>query len=682
MAIRLPTGTVIVGIAGLCMSTTSAGAPTDPVALDALDVVHEAPASTAPSPEEAAERLDRVPGGTTLIDEPRIREGRAAHMADALDGTPGVFSRSRFGGDELRLSIRGSGISRTFNTRGIRLLRDGLPVTEADGNTRTQLIDPLSARHIEVYRGANALGWGASTLGGAVNIVSPTGYTVPPLSLRAEAGSFGYGRAQGRAAWLGESGHDAVGSIAVGTEDGFRRQSAQETLRFYGNVGIQHSDRNQTRVHMDAQDSRLELPGSLTREEYRDDPRQAAAAWRAIDASRDLKLGRLAVQHHLRLTDADSLQLGAFVQHLRMDHPLPFAQIDSAQEDVGVSLRHVTRGRWLGRDNQFIWGLLAVTGRERQEQENRFSGVVTRRNNKASTAEIYAENTLELTSATALVAGMQLSWADREEDVRTGNAPEGRRIYRGASPRVGLLHQITPRLQIFGNLSRSLEPPINGELISEDASLVEQQRADTLEAGLRGRGERSNWEAVAYRAWLRDEILLVEDPNNPGDTLTSNADRTIHQGLELAGMARLPLDALTAPGDALEIGLAYTLNDFRFDGDRLWGNNRIPSIPQHVGRVDIRYRHARGFNIGPVIEAVSRTAVDFANSQYAPGHVLFGMRAGYHSPDGWRLFLDGRNLGDRRHVASTAIVARADPDSRVFNPGAPRSVFGGVEWTW
>ncbi len=674
---------VSLSLAGACLAMSQAvTADTHHLQLSPLAVESAGPLSTLPSEQDTARELRTIPGGASLIDEDRIRRGRTANLADAIGDTPGVFARSRFGADELRLSIRGSGISRTFNTRGIRLLRDGLPVTEADGNTRTQLIDPLTAQHIAVYRGANALGYGASTLGGAIDLVSPTGYSVSPFSLRAEAGSFGYARAQARTAWLGEEGLDGVAALTAGRDDGFRSQGGQQTLRLYSNLGFQHDEDRQTRFHLDLQDSRVDLPGSLTRSEFREDSRKAAPAWRDVDAARDLRLGRLAVQHGIRTRGDDTLSLGAFVQHLRMDHPLPFAQIDTSQDDFGLSLRHRLHGQVLGLDNRFTWGALAVTGRERSEQENRFSGVVTRRLNTASTMELYADNQVDLTARTTLVTSLQASWADREEDVRTGNAAEGRRIYRGLSPRIGLLHRINDEIKLFGNLSRSLEPPINGELVSEDGSLVRQQRADTAEIGLRGQTARASWEVVAYRAWLRDEILIVQDPDNPGDTLTSNANRTVHQGLELGGQWWTPLTALGRPDDRLTASLSYTLNDFRFRNDPLWNNNRIPGLPRHLGRIGLDYQHAAGFHIGPSMRFSSRTFVDFANSETASSYILIGLLAGYDSGDGWRLFVEGRNLTDRRHAETTSIVARAGDTSRVYNPGTPRAVYGGVQWDW
>src|SRR5690606_12447386 len=111
-------------------------------------------------------------------------------LKDALDFAPGVFVQPRFGAEEARLSIRGSGIQRTFHGRGIKLLQDGVPLNLADGGFDFQAVEPLSSRYVEVYRGANALEYGSTTLGGAINFVSYTGHDASPFTARFELGSF------------------------------------------------------------------------------------------------------------------------------------------------------------------------------------------------------------------------------------------------------------------------------------------------------------------------------------------------------------------------------------------------------------------------------------------------------------------------------------------------------------
>ncbi len=59
--------------------------------------------------------------------------------------------------------------------RGLTLLQDGLPLKKTDGTIDPAYADPFNTQYLEIYRGADALQYGAATLGGAINLVSPTG---------------------------------------------------------------------------------------------------------------------------------------------------------------------------------------------------------------------------------------------------------------------------------------------------------------------------------------------------------------------------------------------------------------------------------------------------------------------------------------------------------------------------
>src|SRR5919199_6006583 len=48
------------------------------------------------SEEDTRRELERVPGGTALVDSREIRESRAANLQDVLDFVPGVRSELRY----------------------------------------------------------------------------------------------------------------------------------------------------------------------------------------------------------------------------------------------------------------------------------------------------------------------------------------------------------------------------------------------------------------------------------------------------------------------------------------------------------------------------------------------------------------------------------------------------------
>ena len=115
----------------------------------------------------------------------------SATIKDVLDYVPGVFAQPKWG-DDTRLSIRGSGLSRNFHLRGVQLYMDGIPINTADGYGDFQEIDPTAYRYVEVYKGANALRFGANSLGGAINFVMPTGRDSSSFGARVDLGSFGF----------------------------------------------------------------------------------------------------------------------------------------------------------------------------------------------------------------------------------------------------------------------------------------------------------------------------------------------------------------------------------------------------------------------------------------------------------------------------------------------------------
>ncbi|MDN8812121.1 TonB-dependent receptor plug domain-containing protein, partial [Staphylococcus aureus] len=60
-----------------------------------------------------------------------------------------------------------------------------------DGSGDFYQIDPLGLRSVEVYKGGNALAFGSTSLGGAVNFVTPTAHTAfAPNIVRIDGGSF------------------------------------------------------------------------------------------------------------------------------------------------------------------------------------------------------------------------------------------------------------------------------------------------------------------------------------------------------------------------------------------------------------------------------------------------------------------------------------------------------------
>src|ERR1700693_5572282 len=77
-----------------------------------------------------------------------------------------------------RISIRGFGARSAFGVRGIRVLRDGLPLTLPDGQTPVDYLDLESVGRVEVMRGSASSLYGNAG-GGVVDIRTSDPLPVP-----------------------------------------------------------------------------------------------------------------------------------------------------------------------------------------------------------------------------------------------------------------------------------------------------------------------------------------------------------------------------------------------------------------------------------------------------------------------------------------------------------------------
>lgn len=650
-------------------------------ALPQVTVTSESYSSpTLESIDAAKRRIATTPGGANIVDAEQYKEGRASTLPDALQFSPGVFTASRFGSEEARLSIRGSGLQRTFHGRGIQLLQDGIPLNLADGSFDFQAVEPLSARYVEVYRGANALQFGSTTLGGAVNFVSPTGLAAPPAAARVELGSFGYKRAQVAASGRGES----VDWYLSGSEyfqKGFRDHSRQNTQRISGNLGWKMTDALETRFFLNAVKSDSELPGALTRAEMAASPRKADPAAVAGDQHRDFDLVRLANRTTYRIGPEQQVEIGGFYSYKSLFHPI-FQVLEQDSNDYGLSARYVSDRRLFGNRNQFVVGTILLKGDLDDDRFRNIGGQAGARTGqsaqRSSNYSLFAENQYYVFPSTALVVGAQAVTAKRhlEDRFLADGVNSVDRTYRRVSPKVGVRQELSPDIQVYGNVSGSYEPPTFGELAGgPNVTPVSAQHATTAEIGTRGNVRQSwgamRWDLSLYRALVKDELLALNDAN--GNPLgTTNASKTIHQGIE-AGME-------ASIGRQWTARAAYQLNDFRFDDDRVFNNNRLAGVPRHFATGELLYRLDNGFYFGPNVRIASSANVDHANTLKAGGYAVYGFKIGQRVARNVAWFVDARNLADKVYAATTGVIADArGTDSRQFYPGDGRAVYAGIE---
>ncbi len=642
---------------------------------------------TVPSIKDAEEQINKTPGGVEVVPASRYLDGRATTMKDMLDYTPGVWIQSKYGQEDSKLVIRGSGLSRNFHLRGVRLLQDGSPINQADGSGDFHEIDPLAQQYIEVYKGANALRYGAMTLGGAINFVSPTGRSNPGLAARVYGGSYQtFG--QQAAAGFGEGPWDAWLSFTNLSGNGFREHTNQSLQRLNGNVGAQIGSNVETRFFFSGNQVRNQIPGSLTQQQFWTDPRQGPLANVLQNTRRDIDSFRFANTTVVDIGD-DAFTLQSYVKSKSLFHPLTFAVIDNNLLDWGVTGQYKGSRQLLGHRNDFIVGANYFGGTNRNRQfVNRFGvpGPLTNDNTEfSSSVEIYGENWFYATPELSIVTGIQFNWANRvlTDNYLVNGNDSGAASYFEINPKIGALWEPRPGLQFFANVSRASEPPTWSELnpsVAPGFAPLAPQTSWTAEIGTRGKlGENVGWDLSLYRSWVKNELQLLVVPGFGGSAIAINIPNAIHQGIELGlnGTAWR-----SERNDRITGRMALTVSDYRFDNNPTYGNNQLPGAPPYYLRAEARYDSPGGFYIGPNLEwSPQGYYVDNLNTtafMTAP-YALLGLKAGYTGLKGFEFFVDARNLTNQMYVSNVGVTSTANATSQLYNPGDGASVYAGIQ---
>lgn len=673
----------------------------DGARLDTVTVQAPDSRGLAATADDKLEDFFRASRAQSLLDSERWREGRAGNQEDAFKRVPGVWVSSENNGDDVALSIRGSGISSSSFGRGVRSYQDGIILGSLDGGTTNQLVDMLAYDHLEVYRGPAALALGAATTGGVINYISRTGRNTPGWLVRSEAGRFGYRRNQ--LAHGGQDGDlDHFVSINHTWQEGFRDQQRQNNLRLNANLGVQLRDDIENRTYLMVTEANTELAGGIPLHTLnRDTRRQAAANNVQYDADRNWQDLRLANRAQWQMDDRQRLTSSAFVTRSRLDHlPTPFVGIiDNELESYGVGLDYA-----LEQDagHTLVAGVRAGQGSDRLA---RFQQTPDgqRKGNQTYDArlrtlqlEAYAEQTWQVSERWRLNLGAQALHSRRALDDYIREAPPPcaeclpfpqpqanpddisyRVTYQGLSPKAGATFEWTPGQLVFAQLARSIEGAASSELGNNPIpGSLDAQTALTAELGTRGMLSRGYWELVLYHTRIEDEILNLDLDGATG-IFNARGD-TVHRGIELGTGLHLHED--------LMLETVYNLSDFRFDDDPDFGNSRLPTIPRHTLFMSLRYSTPSGLVIAPNGRYVSGYDLTYSNTGgsdwQAPSHTLWGLVVSQEFANGLRLFAEGQNLTDEVYVASASAVVAPNPmaTSGNVNPGGPRAWYAGFEY--
>jgi iron complex outermembrane receptor protein len=644
-----------------------------------------------------------APFAMTVLEPDSARPGqRHTSLDESISLIPGLTAVNRTNpSQDPRISIRGFGARATLGVRGVRILRDGMPLTLPDGQTPVDYLSLESVGRIEVIRGAASALYGNAS-GGVLDLrtASP-----PATRLSAEArqwfADYGFSRTTIKAG--GISGRAYYQADASFTKNGgFRVYSRQQATSGFARIGAVAGGTDYALDILGLDMPVAENPGALTLSQFRSNPRladQPSVNKAARKEVHQIQLGLSAK----RSMSHDEFFASVFVGARSLYNPLTFAivDVDRGTQGIGARITHLspigsrsnrlTAGFDIQSQNDsrlnysncnFVPPLAAPTASCPVLGEEK--GIVTLDQREVVTsAGTYLADELVLSSAFRVSAGVRADNVsfDVRDRLTSGTNPDdsGRRSMRAVTPFFGAVARIAPDHSVYANISSAFETPTATELGNHpDGSAginqeLDPQKATTYETGLKGTiGTRMKYDVAGFISKVRDELVPFEIPASNGRRYFRNAGRTTRRGAEI-GVA-LQTGVLSTTG-------SYTYSNFHFDeyatGTSVFNGKRIPGIPDHRAQLSTRLT-GRGIFAVAEGEVASSVFVDDANSSKAPGYEVMHIRLGtdrlFGSPS---LSLVGgiQNLFNRLYSPSISVNAAA---GKYFEPAARRTVYFGA----
>ena len=673
---------------------------------------------TSPAQDSAATRLKPVivevgrgahgsplelPFAVTVQAPDSARPGqRHLSLDETLWLIPGLTVSNRTNpSQDPRISIRGFGARSAFGVRGIRVLRDGIPLTLPDGQTPVDYLDLESVGRVEVMRGTASSLYGNAG-GGVVDLRTSEPPAVPlSAAARLWSGGFGSQRIVAKASGAGSGfGYQANGARTE--SDGYRDHSRQRMTNGFARLSLDARGGSYALQWLGMNTPVAQNPGALTRAQVEVNPRLAdplsirKGARKAVTQS---QLGVTARHASVR----GEIEASAYAGTRSLDNPLAFAIVDLGRATSGGSLRATLPMALLGATHRLTVGTELQLQNDLRRNFTNCNDIprptvptatcpnlgVERGTLTLDQREIvssfgsYVRNEIQLGERYVLTASARadaVRFRVKDRLITATNPDDsGRRVLDAVSPMIGILARLSGSHSVYANVASAFETPTATELGNQPSGAaginrdLKPQRSSTYEVGAKGVGAGGlQYNVSLFATGVRDELIPFDIPSGGGRRYFRNAGRTSRRGAELG---------LGAAVGGVELGGAYTYANYRFIDFTVdtsnYAGNRIPGIPRQTLQASGTWRSAIATLVTEATIA-DRMPVNDANSESSPGYAIFNARlvtSAWMGRAGAELTLGAQNVFNKRYVSSVSVNAAA---GKFYEPGAQRSVYVGL----
>ena len=653
-----------------------------------------------------------IPYSVIRLSNKTYRYNRKTSISDVLNVVPGVFMQNRYGNHDVRISIRGFGSRSNSGIRGVRILLDGIPESEPDGQTRIEAIDFNSIGSIEIVKG-NSSSLYTNAPGGVVNFINDINFPNDFLVLFNDFGSYNL-RRNGFKTGIRTNDYSFLATYTYHNYKGYREHS-EDYWHILNTVLETTPGKNTSLQFLGYFTSGLiRLPGSLKKSEYEVNPFQAAQREKDFDYRRITKKGRVGLRVNSKFgkTLNNEVEITTYGTIKYFERTQRNYRIIN-RYGLGGSARFTNKSIFFdNRENEFSFGgdFLYQTGPI--ESYNNINGkkgdlLGNLTDETIGNSGLFIQDMFELYGKRLylLLSGRYDNVYFDQKDQLLASRNDIIR-YEAFTPKAALNYKITPSVALYTSYGLSFDSPAGNELdnyplsSNSGATLInpdlKPQKSRNFELGIKGNIVDFNrkyfinsyFELTFFNSIIEDEIIPFEVY---GDVFYRNSAQTTRSGIEFGGRTEII--------DGLRFILSYTYSNFKYDKysaisidtdstgnivtfTKDFSGNFVPSVPEHNLTTALEYEHNFNYNlIGFIkgsVQYVSGLYVNDANTDKTEDYTLLGATLGIDYRIGKiNILLSGglNNILDKKYVGFVNINSTS---GRFYEAGEPRTLFASL----
>jgi iron complex outermembrane receptor protein len=643
---------------------------------------------------EQNRKLKQVPAAINYISQSRLQQFSNASILPAMNSTPGVKMEERSPAS-YRINIRGSTLRAPFGVRNVKVYWNGIPFTDAGGNTYLNQLSFFDFKNIEIIKGPASSLYGAGT-GGAILINAQSPSRQQGFNAEISGGSFGLFNSNVETKSGSNSWQNSF-SYSHQSSNGFRKHTAMHRDVITGQSKIYAGKKDQIKLDVLYSDLYYQTPGALTLAEFKVNPRAARPKAGALPSADSAKAAIFqqtwlsAIQNDIYFSENFSNSTVFYGAWTELKNPTFRNYEKRTEPHFGGRTVFNWKQKISNSNLQVNFGAEAQKGffntKDYVNANGRPRNIQTNDDIRPATISLFAQADLQLPKDLVVTVGASTNSTSIKINRLsvTNFTPVERKFRNELAPRIAFSKRVIMDLWWYGSIAKGFSPPAVAEVLPSTSVIskdLQPEEGVNYESGF-----KSSWfekrlylEVNAFYFRLHNAIVSRKDASNADFFI--NAGSTRQKGIESQASYQFVRSKTFIESAILHV--ADTWNKFKYDDFKQsttdFSGKKMPSAAPQVVTASFNIDTKPGLSAAINYFYSDPIPLNDANTEFAHSYNLLGARLG------WRkikksfetnIYAGAENIFNVIYSLGNDINAAG---GRYYNVAPGRSFYGGISF--